>query len=45
MFDFNFNLNKFDAMHKKCRFIIITEENYLLESEKWDLLYQELLQV
>lgn len=45
MMDFKFNLNKFDAMHKKCRFVIITEENYLLEPEKWDLLYDELLQI
>jgi hypothetical protein len=42
MYDHNNNINKFSEMMKVCKFMVITEDDYLLEDDKWDYLYQEL---
>lgn len=40
MYDYGDNLTKFHSAKLKYRFEVLTEENYLLQPEKWDLLYE-----
>ena len=43
MYDYKDNIAKFDAMLKVHRFVVITEDDYLLDEEMWYHLYDELL--
>lgn len=45
MYDVKSNLSKFDAIKKQSRFIVISEEDYLLDDSNWNYLYQELMYV
>jgi hypothetical protein len=43
MYDYGNNMYKFDAMCSKSKFMVITEEDYLLDSKNWNLLYESIL--
>lgn len=42
MYDYKNNINKFDSICQKFKFIVITEEEYLLDIKNWNKLYEEL---
>lgn len=45
MYDYGNNINKYIAIMNVHRFIVITEEEHLLNKDRWDELYNELLYV
>jgi endogenous inhibitor of DNA gyrase (YacG/DUF329 family) len=45
MYDYGNNISKYLAIMKVYRFIVITEEEHLLNKDRWDDLYNELLYV
>lgn len=42
MYDFKFNLKKFSAAAENYNFVVITEEDYLLDENYWDILYENI---
>ncbi len=42
MYEFNDNISKYDKAKLKYRFVVITEEEHLLEPKNWDLLYEHI---